>query len=331
VIENCALNEYSKGENTIYIMNELKHDLSAPPIFIDKVNEIHTLMIQSDSLTLPIITKLENLRKSISPNIKNLILKSDKNYNFKNTKSTRPFTIDYEYINETDISENIILTDEKIKEIIAEIELFKFNICKLMLENSAKEKSFRLENKELKPFSNSQEKIKAITSFFEKQNLNSLEKETAIEIYSLLTKTNSDWEKILMNYDDWIEFSMNLTTVEHLIFRVRTIALSTFEYQIGCRGDYNFSHIEPIINGPKTALVNDSISFEVFTAAYNYYINPEVKINKGAELVKIENGKAYLRTITPLKGDLEIEGEISYRKKNGEPVSKKWKHTIHIQ
>jgi hypothetical protein len=107
VIENCVLDEYSKGENAIYMIKEQKSDLSAPPFFIDKMNELYYLMLKSDSLTLPIITKLEKSRKSISPNIKKLILKSDKNYNFKKTKSTRPFTIDYECINEIDINKNI--------------------------------------------------------------------------------------------------------------------------------------------------------------------------------------------------------------------------------
>lgn len=326
VLQYCTLGEFAFGEGKRSRLEAALEDRSSSEAYQGRMNELLSLIQSIDSLSYPLMSELNTLRTNIVE-----YESSQENSGERDHKPNYPVSMDY--------SSNMILTSsalpgkEDVKRIIREIELYRNYLCTIIVETypnlfDGSDPQFVIPN--ISTFKNDLEKKKIIELELKKSQIADDDKIVVSTIMNILTKSDDDWEAMIMNYQNWVNYSMSLLSIQNIILQARSEAFSWVIYNMGCVADYNFTNFSPIIIGSSKALPNETVQFEVFSGAYNAYANPDVNIFNGGRLIKTEFGKAYIETVVPESGDVEIKGEIIYVSKSGERRATKWTHKIQV-
>lgn len=323
VIQHCTLGEYFFGNERMYVLESIVSDKSASDRYHQRINELLSLMKQIDSLSYPLVSEMNLIRLNV--------VKQESSKVINEAKPNFPVFIDYD--SDINFSSNGLPSDEDITRIIEEIESYRNELCTVIIESyqglvDGVSPVF-VAPKKVK-FKNDIDKSKLITSALKKSRISIEDQNVVLEVMTLLTKQDDDWRVMITSDQNWIDISMSLLSIQNILLRSRSIAMSWVASKRGCNADYNFTNFSPIVIGTSNAFPNDTVQIQVFSGAYNAYVNPQVNIFEGGTLIKTQDGKGFIQTVIPETGEIEIRGEIIYINKSGKARATNWSHKIQV-
>lgn len=334
-IQDNTFEQFSYGEERLMTMKEMFTDKSESIEAKLRIRQLYSTFLKIDSLTGVYISKISKMKiemfnsfgEELSVKKTNSIL----HYDYKIEKLSRPLSCDFSKVKY--VGESNLLKIENQKIILETIRSFRRKICEIITESlnqERKTKPFVFIDPQINEFKDDDDFLNQYDVKIKKSNLYIEDVETIKSIYRLLSKPESLWKIILNEKDSWIDDLNILLAIESDLLKVRALAFDQVLIRIGCRGEYNFTNILPIVYGPSNAQVGDTIRLKVFMAAYNAYQTPILKIFNFGNLEKIEKGIGYIKVVLPKTKSIEVKGNITLINKSGIPKTNEWNHKIEI-
>jgi hypothetical protein len=335
IIQNNTLEQFSYGELRLAEMKEMIEDRTNPKDFQSSIDLLFKDFLRIDSLTGIHISKISKMKIEMFNSLgEDVSVKNEKSiihYDYKLEKLSRPISYNLTKVKYT--GESNLLKDENRDILIESIRLFRVEICKIIEESLNFEKNrdaFVFIDPQINEFKDDEDFYKQFEIKIKKSKIAPDDFETIKRIYRILSKTDDQWKMIINEKDSWIDDLSILLSIESDILKVRAMAFDQMRSRIGCGGNYNFSHILPIVYGPNAAIAGDTVELKILMAAYNAYQTPTFEIFGGGKLEKVEKGIGYVKVVLPKSKEIEIKGNITVKNKSGIPKTQMWNHKIVI-
>lgn len=335
IIQNNTLEQFSYGEMRMAEMEEMVEDRTNPIDFQSKINLLYKAFLKIDSLTGIQISKISKMKiemfNSFGENVNVKQENSILNYDYRKVKTSRP--VSYTLKKVKHVGKSTILIEKNRDIIIESIRKYRNEICKEIAKSANLEKGtspFTFIDPQINNFKNDKDFFEQYDIKIKKSKIAFEDFETIKMIYRMLSKTDDEWDKIINEKDTWIDDLSILLSVESDLLKVRSMAFDVIRSRIGCGGNYNFSHILPVVYGPNAAISGDTVELKILMAAYNAYQTPTFEIFGGGKLEKVEKGIGYVKVVLPKSKEIEIKGNITVKNKSGIPKTQMWNHKIVI-
>lgn len=335
-IQNNTVNQFYYGEERIMVIKEMVYyDDSGNEEFRSRIKLMFKSFLKIDSLTGVLISEMGKMKKEMFKSFdENMSLKNENSivyYDYKNVKSSRPLSFDLSNVKY--VGESNLLSEKNRNFIIKSIRKYRKEICCEIEKSIYSRKNthpYFFIDPQINDFKDDKDFNKKYERKIKKSKISIDDYEGIKQIYRLLSKTDEQWNLILNEKESWIDDLGVLLSIERDIMMVRSFALDQIGSRIGCRGNYNFSHILPIVEGPNAAVAGDTVELKILMAFFNAYQNPTFEIFGGGKLEKIEKGIGYFKVVIPKSKEIEFKGNITLKNKSGIPHSEIWKHKIKI-
>lgn len=335
IIQTNTLDQFSYGEMRMAEMEEIMEDRTNPNNFQTRVDLLYKAFLKIDRLTGIQISTLSKMKidmfKSFGEDVSIKSENSIINYEYKNEKLSQPISYTLNKIKYS--GESNLLNEENRDLIIELIRKYRYELCTIIEESINFEKSMEpyiFIDPRITDFKNEDDFNQQFDIKIKKSKIAADDYETIKRIYRILTKTDDQWKMIISEKNSWIDDLGILLSIESDILKVRSFAFDQIRSRIGCGGNYNFSHILPIVYGPDAAVAGDTIELKILMAAYNAYQTPTFEIFGGGTLEKVEKGIGYVKVVLPKSKEIEIKGNITVKNKSGVPKTEMWNHKIVI-
>lgn len=331
VLQRSNYDEFAEGEMKMIIIKEIAEDKTQKDL-MTRTQILETHFFKIDTLCGDMMYFLESIKKEMFKEVgESLALKSNSNIlYFENEKKSCPLSYNLQNVKYTGGTD--VLVSEKAEKIKDTLRFFRGEICR-MIENSViVEKNMR-KFYFIDPNINDFKDIKEYNQKFEKatlkMNLAQDDAEAIKQIYFQLTKSDQEWDNILTEKDSWIKAFRVLVSLQNDVLNARrnTFALMGSRF---CIGEYGFTRIIPIVNGPEAAKPGDKIQLQVFYGAINQDKAPYVEVLNGGKVTNVKNGLAYVEVVVPNEKELTITGRITVKNKSGVPKTENWTKKIYI-
>lgn len=336
IIQTNTLEQFSYGEERIMEIEEMFNDRPGTNEFYTIKKRIHNSLLKIDSLSGIPISEFGKMKMEMFKSFgENVAVKNENSiisYDYKKEKASRPlsyFLSKVKYVGESQIFNN---SNKEL--IIKMIKKYRFEICKEIIESNKlvqkNSKPYFFVDPQINEFKDEKDFTKQFDRKIKKSNISYDDIQTIQRIYRILSKSDSEWKMILNKRDSWIDDLGVLLSIENDILKIRSMALTLIRVRIGCGGNYSFTHILPIINGPNAAISGDTVELQVLMAVHDAYKNPTFEISNGGKIVKVEKGIGYVKAVMPKSKNIEIKGTITIKNRSGIPYTEKWNHKIRI-
>jgi len=320
-LESFARSESFRGSENLYNMEMMCMKVSEPDRSHSKMITLGNHLFQADSLSIELIDRLNKLRKIA-------LGKPTKESERKNV----PDEIDYSLT--TELSADAFLNEDEVDRLIKDIEKYRDLLCEKVatsqLSSGKTREPYYFQTPKILSFTSEKEKHRLIKEELKKSKINIEDVVTIFHIIDVLTKKKSTWKALLSTEQDWIDYSMSLLIIQQHIMEARWRAFATINSRIAHCATFEFTNIEPVVDGPSIGFVGDTIQFEVFLAAYHRLKEQEASIENNGKLLKFENGKALFEVVLPESGELELNGALTNLTKSGKRYPRTWSHTIKV-
>jgi hypothetical protein len=335
-IQTNALEQFSYGEERIMEIEEMLKEREGSKEFYTIKKQIHNSLLKIDSLSGITISEFGKMKMGMFKSFgENLAIKNEKSiisYDYQKEKASRP--ISYFFSKVKYVGESQLFNETNRELIIKLIKKYRFEICEEIIESNKlverNSKPYFFVDPQINEFKDEIDFTKQFERKIKKSSISFDDIQTIQRIYRILSKSDSEWKMILNEGDSWIDDLGVLLSIENDILKIRSMALTLIRIRIGCGGNYSFTHILPIINGPSAAISGDTVELQVLMAVHDAYKNPTFEILNGGKLEKVEKGIGYVKAVIPKSKNIEIKGTITIKNRSGIPHTENWNHKIRI-
>lgn len=190
---------------------------------------------------------------------------------------------------------------------------------------------------DIRQFSDDNELRKQVEKSMAKGNVNPEDKETILELYSLMSKNERvtlrdvrgvHWLGKTFDHSPLVAAIASLTALQNDVLAARAAAVTLLFGRVG-GGEYTFNKIIALAYGPEWVASGESIDVDVLMAAYDSDIQPKVRYN-GKLVTEVEGGKGHLRLQASQPGSMLLNGTISITNKYGMEKTLPWEKRINV-
>jgi len=339
VIETSQSNNleiYSEGERYYYTMKEMTEDRTEHPDFASKIKQLFASLCEIDSVSGIMNAYLEGMKmdmfRSFNEELHEKSEQSIISYDYKIANRSRPMTFALRKVKYTGGTE--ILATHRGEKIIDNFRLYRKDICELIagsvLVESGQKKYF-FKDPQINDFKNYKDLNQQFDKSLKYSNVAQDDSEAIKQIYTVLSKTDAEWNSILTSKNSWIDAFAILVSLQSEVLKARGMALALISSRVSNCG-YNFNKILPITFGSEIVHEGDDIKLQVFIAAFFSEQQPEITIdqNKIARVTQIKDGIATITAKATKSKKMTISGTITIRNKSGVPKTEQWSKEIEI-
>lgn len=330
-LQENNISEFAKGEEIYYTILE---------VFIHNPHKYqdNNKLIERNKVTQKYLTKLKEIDNENLKFFNNLKKKSlEKNqpglskHFVKKEHIDKSMPLFYDLKSITSNSQINILEENKTL-ILSKTRQYRNRIISLYIQwlnEFRKEQNYTFKDPQINQFKDQKEFDRLFEIKIKKSILPIDEYDVIKQIYYTLSIPNS---KQIFTQNSWFLSFNTLLTIEKKILTARSEVLALIKmYSIGCGSGFSVTNIEPLVSGPSTALVGDTIELSTRLVMFDTLVKTKYyTIDKSIDS-KVHNGLGNFKYIVPNKNEMTLKGKLLVLQKNGDYKTFDWNHKVEIR